>query len=185
MFKNRPKTIWNTRTIVIMGLMIALSIVLTRFFAINIGPTVRLSLGSIAAMLTGMWFGPVAGFIAGAASDVIGLMIAPSGAWLPLITLSAGLWGAIPALLTGLIKGDKRHRTIMTVVVVLITSVICQTVTTIALLQAFGMGFLPGRIIQLVASTPIYCILVTALYFSPVTKMVYERERPVKTSATV
>jgi len=174
MFKNRTKVKWNTHTIVVLGLMMAITIILTRYLAINVGGWFRLSLGSVSTMLTGMWFGPVAGFIAGAAADAIGLMIAPSGGWLPLITLSAALWGVIPALMTGLIRGSKKRRIVMICVAVVMTSVVCQLgLTTIALMQLYGPSILPSRAIQFFCSTPVYCVLVSMLYLSPVTDRVY------------
>lgn len=174
MRNGRPKVVWNTRTIVILGLMMAITIILTRYLSIQVGGWFRLSLGSVATMLTGMWFGPVAGFIAGAASDVIGLMIAPTGGWLPLITLSAGLWGVIPALPTGLIRGSRTRRIVVICLIVTGTSVICQLIlTSIALVTLYGTGIMPSRLVQFACSTPVYCILVNLLYASPVTKMVF------------
>ncbi|MBO7710811.1 MAG: folate family ECF transporter S component [Lachnospiraceae bacterium] len=178
MLKNRPKTVWNTRTIVVLGLMMAVTIVLTRYLAINVGGWFRLSLGSVSTILTGMWFGPVAGFIAGAAADVIGLMLAPSGGWLPLITLSAAMWGVIPALMTGLIRGSRARRNAMICAAVVITSVICQLgLTTIALVTLYGKGIIPSRIFQFACSTPVYCLLVCILYQSPVTDIVHQGDR--------
>lgn len=173
MLKNRKKVQWNTHTIVTLGLMMAITIVLTRYLAINVGGWFRLSLGSVSTMLTGMWFGPVAGFIAGAAADMIGLMLAPSGGWLPLITLSAALWGVIPALMTGLIRGSRTRRIVMICVAVIITSLICQLgLTTIALVQLYGPAILPSRAIQFACSTPVYCLLVSMLYESPAASVI-------------
>ena len=174
MFKNRPKTLWNARTISILGMMIALTIVLTRVLSINIGPTIRLSLGNVCTVLTGMWFGPLAGALAGGLADVVRLMMAPSGAWLPLITVAAAMWGVIPGFLTGMITGSRKRRYVMICCVVLITSLVCQMgLTTIALVNAYGIGMLPGRIAQFAGSTPIYCVVICLLYSSPVTRMVY------------
>ena len=177
MFKNRTKTVWNAKTITILGMMIALTIVLTRMLSVNIGPTIRLSLGSVCTILTGMWFGPAAGALAGALADTVGVMIAPSGAWLPLITVSAAVWGVIPGLMTGLVKGSRTRRYAMICLIVLITSLICQMgLTTIALVSAFGIGMLPGRVIQFAGSTPVYCAAVCLLYASPVTGIVHEAD---------
>ena len=175
MLRNRPVTAWSSRTIVMLGLMMAVTIILTRFLAINVGGWFRLSLGSVSTILTGMWFGPAAGFIAGAAADVIGLMISPSGGWLPLITLSAAMWGVIPALMTGLVKGSRNRKILMICLSVIITSVVCQLVlTTLALVSLYGVSILPGRALQFGCSTPVYCLLVSFLYFSPVTGMIHE-----------
>ena len=175
MWRNRPKIVWNTRSIVMLAVMVSISIVLTRFLSINVGGFFRLSLGSISTILTGLWFGPIAGFTAGAAADVLGLMLAPSGVWLPLITFSAGLWGVIPAFLSGLITGTRRHKVLMICVIVVITSFLCQgLLTTFALIGVYGSGIIPSRAVQFFCSTPVYCIVVSMLYESPLTAVIRE-----------
>ena len=49
MRNGRPKVVWNTRTIVILGLMMAITIILTRYLSIQVGGWFRLSLGNVAA----------------------------------------------------------------------------------------------------------------------------------------
>ena len=172
MLKKRSRIVWNAHTIVMLALMVSISIVLTRYLSVNVGGFFRLSLGSIATILTGLWFGPAAGLTAGASADIIGLMIAPSGMWLPLITVSAGLWGLLPALFAGFITGSRKRKIIAICVIVAVTSVICQLVlTTAALISVYGTGIIPSRLIQFFCSTPVYCAAVSALYLSPLTKM--------------
>ena len=48
--------------------------------------------------VAGYFFGPGAGFLVGVLGDVLGCIIWPKGAWLPLITLASGLMGMIPGL---------------------------------------------------------------------------------------
>ena len=172
MLKKRSGIVWNARTIVMLALMISISIVLTRYLSVNVGGFFRLSLGSIATILTGLWFGPAAGLAAGASADIIGLMIAPSGVWLPLITVSAGMWGLLPAFLSGFISGSRKRKIIVICIIVVITSVICQLIlTTTALITVYGTGIIPSRLIQFFCSTPVYCAAVSTLYLSPLTKM--------------
>ena len=159
-------------------MMIALNIVLTRFLSINIGPAVRLSMGSVCTILTGLWLGPLAGGIAGGLADLIGMMINPSGAWLPLITCSAAMWGMIPGMLRPQITGGRSRRIAVICGIVFLTSLICQMgLTSVALVSAFGPGMIPGRVAQFAGSTPLYCIIVSALYLSPVTGQILEAGR--------
>ena len=175
MQKNRSRTVWNARTMAILGMMMALNIVLTRVLAINIGGFVRLSLGSICSILTGLWFGPVAGCIAGAAADVVGMMLAPSGAFIPLITVSAAVWGILPGLMRHLIRGNRSRKIAMLTLIVVVTSIVCQLgLTMFGLAGVYGWGIVPGRLIQFAGSTPLYCIVTVVLYFGPVTGMVYD-----------
>ena len=176
MLKNRPKTRWNTRTMTLLGMMIAITIVLTRYLAVPIGGAIRFSMGSVCTIMTGIWFGPMAGALAGGLADVIGLMISPAGGqWIPLITVSAAVWGVIPAVLLGFVTGSRKRRIVSLCAIVTLTSVICQLGLTMAgLAMLYGWGIVPGRLVQFAGTTPLYCILVITLYFSPVTRYVLD-----------
>ena len=80
------------------GVLIAMSIVLSRLVSIPIGPTLRISIAAVPIFLAGLWMGPLLGAICGALADLIGCLIA-GYAPNPLITLSSLLWGILPALL--------------------------------------------------------------------------------------
>ena len=176
MFRKKTQVVWNARTLAILGMMIALTIVLTRVLSINIGGAVRLSAGHVCTILTGLWFGPAAGGAAGAIADMLGLLLAPSGTWMPLITIGAALWGIIPGFLAGTVCGSARQKTLRLSMIVVLTSVICQLGVTLAgLVILYGWGIIPGRLIQFAGSTPLYCVLVSLLYASPVTGMVREQ----------
>ena len=178
MRKNRQKTIWNTRTIVMLGFMAALTIVLTRVARIEIGPAIRLSLGSACTILTGLWFGPAAGGLTGAVADLLGFMFQPSYTFMPLITFSAAMWGILPGLFSGLIRGTRTRKTAVICCIVTATSVICQLgLTTFALAQMLGVPYsalLAARAAQFFGSTPVYCLTAVMLYLSPITQMVHE-----------
>ena len=97
------KTVWSVRTMVLMGMLIAMEIVMERWIAIPIGDINRVSLGKCVVILSGLWLGPVGGAIVGMISDIIGALI--SGfAIAPLITVSSMMWGIIPALTKPLIR---------------------------------------------------------------------------------
>jgi len=58
--------------------------------------------------MVGIFYGPTAGFMAGAISDVLGYMINPmGGAYFPGFTLSTALAGMIPGLIYKLLKAKK------------------------------------------------------------------------------
>ena len=79
---------------VALSLLIALDVVLTRFFSIQT-PLVRLSTNFIAIAITGALFGAIPAGIAAALADVIGMMLFPYGLFFPGFTLSAFLRGII------------------------------------------------------------------------------------------
>ena len=82
----------NLKVITILALLAAISIVLGKFLAINIGESIRLSFENLTIMLAGILFGPIAGFITGLVADVLGCLLY-GYALNPIITLGAASIG--------------------------------------------------------------------------------------------
>ena len=167
------KTTFDTRTLVFVALMVAAQIVLERIISIDLG-FARVTVGKVPVVLTGLWFGPVAGAVCGLVADVVGCFIA-GYAVNPIITLSAMAWGVVPVLMLPTMKGSRTHRIVMMCVSLAITSVISTLVLTTIGLVAIGYHFdaiIVARLIQWAVLTPVSCVLVNALYFSPLTDMV-------------
>ena len=135
----------------------------------------RITIGSVCTILAGLWFGPVAGGVSGLISDVLGCIL-KGYAINPLITVAAILWGVIPALMRPLMTGSKVKKTGMLWLSVVVTSILATLVfTTAGLVLLLGYNFyaiMPGRIVQWAIMTPIYCVLTSVLYYSPLTNMV-------------
>ena len=81
------------RCLVITGMLIALSMALEGI-SIDI-PYAKVNFAYIAIAVVGMLFGPSVGFFAGCIGDIVGFMVHPTGAFLPVYTLFAGLQGII------------------------------------------------------------------------------------------
>ncbi len=97
----------TTKAIVGSGLLVAISIILTRVFSIAM-PTLRLGFGDVPIIISGIVYGPFVGGITGAISDVLGYMINPmGGAYFPGFTVSAALRGIIPGLIYMIIPRKK------------------------------------------------------------------------------
>ena len=88
----------SVRTLVMLALLVAMSIVFSRVLSISTG-FVRFNLGSLPVLLAALLFGPGAGFAVGAVADIVGGVLA-GYAINPLITLGAGAIG--PDYRTGL-----------------------------------------------------------------------------------
>lgn len=91
----------TTRNAANLGLLTAISIVLTRIFGVVVPVAgvgaLRLSFGEIPIILAGVLFGPAGGALTGLASDLIGYIInSHGGAFFPGFTLSAALTGFLP-----------------------------------------------------------------------------------------
>lgn len=175
MQKNSYKTYWNVKTLVFMALLVAMHLVLTRVFVIELG-AYRISVGSVCTILAGLWMGPLAGGICGLAADILGCFI-KGYAINPFITIAAVLWGVLPALIKPLfINRAKLGKAVGITVSIVITAILSSLVFTTAGLVVFqGYNFyaiMPGRLIQFAFLIPIYCILTCMMYFSPLTAMV-------------
>lgn len=172
MQKNR--NVWDTRTLVFMALVVAMQIVLSKVVSIDIG-FARITVSNAPVVLAGLWFGPVAGGICGLVADVLGCFM-KGYAVNPLITLSTMCWGVIPALMLPLIAGTKSRKIAMLSLSLVFTTICGTLVLTTAglvLMNGYDLrAILPGRLIQWAVMTPVYCVLINALYFSPLTGMV-------------
>lgn len=171
----KNKQTWNVKTLVFMALLIAMHLVLTRVFVIDLG-SYRISVGSVATILAGLWLGPVAGGVCGGCADILGCFM-KGYAVNPLITVAAILWGVIPALAKPLFSNYKKTgKTVGICVSVTNTAVLSSLVCTTAglvLMNGYNLyAILPGRIVQFIIMVPTYCVLTCLLYFSPLTSMV-------------
>lgn len=175
MQKNSSKQHWNVQTLVYMALIVAMHLVLTRVFVIELG-AYRISIGSVATIMAGLWLGPVAGGVCGLTADLIGCFM-KGYAVNPFLTVAAILWGVIPGLAKPFFaKKSKTGKTVGICVSVVITAVCSSLIlTTTGLVLLLGYNFyaiMPGRLLQFACMVPIYCVLTCILYMSPLTKMV-------------
>lgn len=107
------------------GLFIAMSLVLKVIFEIYIPlagiPALRINFASIPLMLSGIVLGPAAGFIAGAAADIINFMVKPGGPFFPGFTLVSALSGFIPGLIYKYIKKNINYNLLNTIFISLLS----------------------------------------------------------------
>lgn len=157
----------NTRTATNLGLLVALSIVFTRFLGamIPVGGTMslRISFGEIPLMLAGILFGPAAGALAGVTSDLIGFIInSHGGPYFPGFTLTAALTGIIPGVL--LYRKWTSFSILELAFVVLFTDVITgMLLNTYWLTLMMDTGFfvlLPPRAFARLFTLPIYTLVI-------------------------
>ena len=87
----------NTRKLVILSFLTALTIILARFLSFQI-QVLRISLEFLPIMVAAILFGPIAGGLVGAVADVIGATLFPAGTFFPGFTISAFATGVIYGL---------------------------------------------------------------------------------------
>ncbi len=164
----------STRKLVFLSLLTALGIVLTRFLSLRLPlfgvEGIRIGIGSLPMIFAGMVFGPVAGGLVGAVTDLVGFWISPMGAYMPHFTLTAFLTGFIPGFLMKYFFHNKR-----TLPYILISIAVGQSITSILLVPyfihiLFGVPYRPLLIPRLIGQP------VTILVYSYLTKILFKNE---------
>jgi ECF transporter S component (folate family) len=153
----------NTRKLVFLSLLTALGIVLTRFLSLRLPlfgvEGIRIGIGSLPMIFAGMVFGPVAGGLVGAVTDVVGFWISPMGAYMPHFTLTAFLTGFIPGfVMIYIFKNVRNFKTL------LISIAIGQIITSIILVPYF---------IHILFGVPFKPLLIPRLIGQPINIIVY------------
>mgnify|MGYP000865788355 FL=1 len=156
---------FSTRKIANLGVLTAVSIVLTRVFGFIVPVAgvgaLRISFGEIPLILAGILFGPWAGAVTGIAADLIGYAInSHGGAFFPGFALSAALTGLLPGLLLHSYRENLRWWQVG--VTVLLTDLVTGVVlNTLWLTILYGQGFfviLPARLLARLVTLPIYTL---------------------------
>ncbi len=154
----------SSHKITTMGLLIALSIILTRIASLRIAiggvEGIRIGLGKLPIILGGIIFGPLAGGLIGAFSDLLGYFVNPIGVYMPHFTLTSALTGIIPATILVLMKKDEPN--IFDLGIAITTG---QVITSIILIPYFlNILFgLPWKVLILprIVSEPIQVFIYT------------------------
>ncbi|HHZ00032.1 MAG TPA: folate family ECF transporter S component [Tissierellia bacterium] len=112
-------------TLVRAGLFISMSLVLKVMFEVYIPlagiPALRINFANLPLMLSGMVLGPLAGFLTGAAADIINFIVKPGGPFFPGFTLASGLCGFIPGIIFKHLKKDMNYNLLNTVFISLLS----------------------------------------------------------------
>ena len=132
--KTALKKVFSIQNLVMMAALIAIQIILTRFFSIQTD-TLRISFGSIPLVLAGMWLGPVCGAIVAVIADILGTIIQGYGAWFPPLVLGPLATGVISGLSTKYIFRSPLAETRDTWKVAVI-------VVTVGILNSFVFGLI-------------------------------------------
>ena len=176
----------NLHILVTMAVMTAMAVILERVIRLDFG-SARFSLACVCTMISGLWFGPVCGGMVGGVQDVIGCLISgyPPNV---LILISSTLYGVLPPLLFRALKNRMKNRFFALCISVAVTMAVCSFGFTMpGLILFYGyhpLVVLQMRLIQYVIMMPVYCVVLWALYESPLTKYVcsfiYENDEPLR-----
>ena len=107
------KQVFNTKSLVAASLLSAVSIILSRFCVIYFTDSLRLSFGNIPILITGFLFGPVAGALVGAVTDILGSALFSGFGWYPPLTVTPVLIGLTAGLFRPLVMKNRRFLPIL------------------------------------------------------------------------
>jgi ECF transporter S component (folate family) len=159
----------KTKEIVLAGLFIAISVLLTRVFSANLYiagvNSARLAVGFVPIMLAGILLGPALGMCVGALADVLGFLLFPTGMYFPLVTLTSAIVGLLPWAVYRL--AAKCSDWLKTLLAVSITQVVCSMfMQTLWLSIMFGKSyeilFWPRAIIALIM-IPVFFVIIQSV----------------------
>lgn len=153
------KNKFDARSISVIGLLMGLEIILTRFVAIET-PIVRISFGFLPIAIIAMLYGPWIAGAAAAMTDFMGIILFPKVAlYFPGFTLSAFLGGVI----YGLVLYKKPKTLERVIVAVLLTTLFVHlglnTLWLKIILDKAIYVIFPARVVQNLILAPINCIL--------------------------
>lgn len=151
----------NTHRLVIMALLMALTIILSRFLSISAW-NLKIGFAFAPIALAGMLLGPIPAGIVAAAADFLGATLFPIGQFFPGFTLTA--------FLTGILFGAFLHKKVDTKKIVLV-SISTQIIGSLLLntqwiSMLYGTPFwalMPTRILQTCVMTVIQIIVIRIL----------------------
>lgn len=155
----------KTKKIVYAALFIAIGVIISRFFSIQL-PILRIGFGFIPTMLAGVFFGPFFGGIINAAIDVIGATLFPMGSFFIGFTISAFLCGVIYGIFF-----YKKEITYKSVIISVILKIVLVDIglNTLWLSMMTGKAFmvlLPIRLVKNIVFIPIETIVFMTIVYS-------------------
>lgn len=161
--EERRKTVkkkFDLKIVAVLGVMIALEIVLSRF-SIHTSD-LKIGFGFVPIVVAAALYGPIAGGIVGAIGDVVSAILFPVGSYFPGFTVTAFLTGAIFGLF--LYKKDSIRNVIFSVL--LTQAVISQFVNTYFISVLYGNPYWPlfvMRLAQTAAMSAVQIVIIILL----------------------
>ncbi|MBQ8970579.1 MAG: folate family ECF transporter S component [Lachnospiraceae bacterium] len=151
---------WN-KLLPMMGVLIAIEIVLSRFLSINAW-NLRIGFSFVPIAIAGMLLGPLPAGIVAAVADVLGAILFPTGPFFPGFTLTAFLTGVIWGIF--LYRKQTPLRILFAVLInQLILSFLLNSLWISVLYGSPFMPLLATRIIQTAILIPVQFIVIGAL----------------------
>ncbi len=160
--KESSQELKKLNNLLICAMLLALCVVFGIFGTVMIGPFLRITFSYLPIALGSMLFGPAAGGIIGAISDILNYIAAPQGPFFPGFTLNA--------IIMGLIFGFSFYKKRITLKRVIVTKLILMIVidnllTPLWLYMLYDKAFMALMAIRILKSIIQLPIDVAMIYF--------------------
>lgn len=151
----------KTHRLVIMALLVAISVILSRFLSISAW-NLKIGFAFIPVVMAGILFGPISAGIVAALADFLGATLLPIGQFFPGFTLTAFITG----ILFGVFlykKTTMKNIVIASILTQIIGSLLLNTLWISMLYGTPFWALMPTRIVQTCVMTVIQIILIRIL----------------------
>lgn len=160
----------NIKTVVMLALLLALDVVMSRFLSVNTA-FFKLDTSFIPLVIAAYLYGPVGGMIVAGLGDLIGALLFPFGPYMPHFTLSAALTGLWMGMA---LKGKFGFGKVCFAIIP--SQIVCSLfLNSCFLILLYGKVAFWLRLVQTAVSMPIQIIVVYALIKRVVPLMRIER----------
>ena len=152
---------FNTKILVILGLLTGMEIILNRFLSINAW-NIKIGFSFVPIVIAAILFGPVHAAIVGGLGDFLGALLFPIGAYFPGFTLTAVLMGIV----WGLFLHKEQTIPRIGISVLINQFILGLVVNTYWISVLYGSPYGPlflTRIVQSVVLTVAQCIVIYAI----------------------
>lgn len=151
----------NVLVMVIAAQLVALSIILGKYLAINIGNFLRISFENLPILLAGVFLGPIVGAAVGACADIIGCFLV-GYALNPIITLGAVAVGAVSGVVGRYLIPINKEGVVASALSAFVSSYSAHVIGSV-IIKTFGMMVYYGMTLEsLWVRAPLYaCIAAT------------------------
>lgn len=145
------------KRLTLMAMLIALQIVLSKFLMLQLTGSIRLSIDSVPILLSGIWFGPLAGGIVGLLSDLLGTLLFPTaGMYYPPLTAAFVLIGVCAGFLAKIVK--SKNGLLRAALIVIPAEIVGSYLTKSAALS--GLTQLPFSALLVARALPVGSIMI-------------------------
>ncbi|WP_027108945.1 folate family ECF transporter S component [Lacticigenium naphthae] len=178
MLKN--KRVYTTQAIAVIGLLMGMDIILTRFLAIQT-PFTRIAFGFLPSALIGMLYGPWTAGIAAALTDLLGVVLFNRGGIFFIgFTLSAFLGGWS----YGFFLHRKKVTLIRIIAAVLFNTIVVNltlnTFWLVLMYEEAWMAIFPARVLQNMIIAPVRVVLIYIVTKNTTLQRIYHKHSTAK-----